>query len=61
LDVSSGFPNLHKGYVEKYLLESKKLPVGLISQIMQMLNLEVKNEKCPTEDTQVEQDYNEKG
>lgn len=58
LDVSSGFPNLHKGYVSKYLLESKKLPTALINQIMQMLNLEVKNEKCPNEETQLEQDYN---
>jgi len=58
LDVSSGFPNLHKGYVSKYLLESGKLPTALINQIMQMLNLEVKNEKCPNEETQLEQDYN---
>lgn len=61
LDVSSGFPNLHKGYVEKYLLRSNKLPIALINQIMQMLCLEVKNEKCPTGETQLEQDYNKEG
>ena len=58
LDVSSGFPNLHKGYVEKYLLQSKKLPSSLINHIMDLLNMKVVAGECPTIETQIEQDFN---
>jgi hypothetical protein len=58
LDVSSGFPNLHKGYVQKYLQESKKIPIGLLNHIMTLLNLKVIEGECPTETTRTEQEYN---
>ena len=59
LDVSSGFPNLHKGYVEQALLSSGKLPVSLINHIMTLLTLPVEKGECPTLEAQEEQNNNQ--
>lgn len=52
LDVSSGFPNLHKSYVSKYLQESGKIPSGLEHHIMTLLSLPVIEGICPTDSAQ---------
>lgn len=58
LDVSSGFPNLHKGYVAKYLESSGKLPISLINHILTLLTLPIIETDCPSPEAILEQAHN---